>query len=808
MNDQNYTYYAFISYQRDDEEWARWLHYQLEHYHLPVSVEGVDKEMPKQLRPLFLDELELAGGNLPEKIAEALVASRYLIVLCSPSSAKSQWVDKEISTFITLGRVDRIIPVIIGGVPYAKNDDEECFPSSLRKLRATNSEQLAINVKSGREVASVKIVAQMLGLKFDMLWNRYEREKEEERRRLLEERRRLQRIESRYLSEKAEELIALGDSYVARLLALESLPKSVADTEDRPYVAEAEHALRHAIEDNGVRFICGDTVRKAIIIPDGKYAFIAVLNRRLYVYDVLNGSEVCCLNLEDNVEDMVLQPNGKLLSIVDVAHRFMVWDYERNEMVDVRSLSIPHNYTHLKFALGDSFLIGKEYRGNVWLHDVHNDEGGEIIQAGFHQALCSRDANLIAYEEGNNIVLWSLEKQNVVQRFVAHTDGVASIDISPCGTFMVSGGHDRTVRLWDIATGRCLHTFKEFSHSVMAVRFGGSSDRIVAVDYSNTLRCFSIVDKQCYYAMSSPVYMGRPEFVLNDSHILVTSGTDVRLIDISRYSAAYVLDAGLHCAAFSPNGEYLVTVCTNGVVKVWSVTRHRYIREFVHKGVSDVTSAAFSPDNEHYALSGSRTYLYDIHSDKPIYEWGGEVHLQSDVSFDRSGNEVMCYTPKNVLLKWSVQTGELISEEYCHIADFVDVNADMVNERYVHIAKRFDLLVIDCDDTANSRVLVGHTDLVFPVSHSVDGRYLVSASRNEVKVWDFELGICIHTIAMQRSVSHIGFTPDNSNIVLVYGNGEIDYVEFEPLQDLIDETRARFERCPLSREERRRYYLE
>ena len=59
INHMEKDYFAFISYQRKDEQWAEWLLHQLEHYHLPSNVITKYPELPKELRPLFLDKNEL-----------------------------------------------------------------------------------------------------------------------------------------------------------------------------------------------------------------------------------------------------------------------------------------------------------------------------------------------------------------------------------------------------------------------------------------------------------------------------------------------------------------------------------------------------------------------------------------------------------------------------------------------------------------------------------------------------------------------------------------------------------------------------
>ena len=242
---QEKEYFAFISYKSEDVEWATWLQNELEHYHLPASFNG-RTDVPKELRPVFRDIDELSAGNLPDQIKQALTNSQNLIVICSPQAAESPWVNQEVETFISLGRTDRIFPFIVEG-----NSPSEFFPPALRNL-PKNEERLGGDVsKKGRDAAFVKVVAGMLGVGFDSLWNRYEKEKAEEERKQREQRDKLMISQSRFLVEKANDLVDKGDSYTARLLALEALPKDL-DNPDRPYISEAEAVLRKADLSNNV----------------------------------------------------------------------------------------------------------------------------------------------------------------------------------------------------------------------------------------------------------------------------------------------------------------------------------------------------------------------------------------------------------------------------------------------------------------------------------------------------------------------------------------------------------------------------
>lgn len=175
MNEQN-SYYAFISYNSADEKWAKWLQHNLEYYHIPSALCKEYPELPKKIRPVFWYKQDLSGTKLKKALNNELSSSKYLIVICSPDSAKAAWVNDEVVAFIEQGKGDRIIPFIVAGTPHAKNPDEECFPPALRNL--TRDEEIRgidVRRKEGKSHALVDVIATMFGVRFDVLWQRHER---------------------------------------------------------------------------------------------------------------------------------------------------------------------------------------------------------------------------------------------------------------------------------------------------------------------------------------------------------------------------------------------------------------------------------------------------------------------------------------------------------------------------------------------------------------------------------------------------------------------------------------------------------
>lgn len=170
MRNQAFEYYAFISYNHKDAKQAKQLQRQLENYHLPSALRRERPDLPKRITPVFLDSSDLvARSSLFDSLQDKLDASAYLIVLCSPNSATSSWVNDEVKYFISSGRKDQIIPLIISGEPHAGNPAQECYPPALASL-PNRKALLGISVRAyGRRGAFLRVIATLLDLKLDQV---------------------------------------------------------------------------------------------------------------------------------------------------------------------------------------------------------------------------------------------------------------------------------------------------------------------------------------------------------------------------------------------------------------------------------------------------------------------------------------------------------------------------------------------------------------------------------------------------------------------------------------------------------------
>ena len=135
----------------------------------------------KPLNPIFFAPTDIQPGGLDEELKSRLRSSEHLIVICSPNSAKSEWVGREIEYFHSIGRTRNIHFFIVEGIPHSGNPNTECFNPIVKKLGLP--EILGANIHErvyrwpwmNRERAYVQLISKLLNVEFDSIWQRHKR---------------------------------------------------------------------------------------------------------------------------------------------------------------------------------------------------------------------------------------------------------------------------------------------------------------------------------------------------------------------------------------------------------------------------------------------------------------------------------------------------------------------------------------------------------------------------------------------------------------------------------------------------------
>lgn len=186
-------YRAFLSYSHRDGKLAQKLHRRLETFSVPRTLRGARPDgtrIDARIGAIFRDRDELASaGSLSHSIEQALDDSAALIVVCSPAAVASHWVGEEIAYFRRRHRQRPVFAFVVDGDPAVDPRSDPAlaaFPPNLARADVDApagplGEPIAADARAqgdGFAQAFLKLVAGLLGLRYDQLRQREQRRRQ------------------------------------------------------------------------------------------------------------------------------------------------------------------------------------------------------------------------------------------------------------------------------------------------------------------------------------------------------------------------------------------------------------------------------------------------------------------------------------------------------------------------------------------------------------------------------------------------------------------------------------------------------
>lgn len=769
INDMKNKYFAFISYKREDEEWAIWFQHEMEHYLLPSTLNGRE-DLPKEFRPVFRDVDELKAGNLPQQIYGALESSANLIVICSPNSANSTWVNKEIADFIEIGKkkginnVNHIFPFIVDGIPHSNSAETECFPEQLRIL-PNSDERIGGNVhESGRDKAFIKVIAGLLpDVSFDALWNRYEHDKAEEERKKREELRRFQRMQSRFVAEKAIGII--DDTPLSQLLALEVLPQDINDTNDRPYVVDAERALRQASFRHNAT-LHGHTlhINDVAFSSDGKKIASIADDFTILIWEAETGVLInkldcghpfgnCITFSPDNNCVIAVFGDGALASW-DVQTGEQVWLFDANELFDTQHISAASSISN---SPDGKQLVISTLEGDIFLLDFVKETTSSIeLDDSIRSVIYSPNGRYLLATTDKGFILWDLIndaniQKNVNEEIVDLLDNIQAVFSSDSKymAFFAATPVKSQITIWDISSLNQIQTLEwqaevdeetgETSGNIVSIAFTNGGNEVVSIHDNGLIYTWDIVAKKIKNgAVLSSIPVRKAYFDISGHYTGLE--TEDNTIIVAETGSAYIkritIDKSpLITASLSPDGLQLIngigSIHEKAELSIWDVASGVCINRInAHEDV--ITSIAYSSDGMLFASASAdgTVLLWDAKANTKLHQIKAEKVTNEGYTFT-----YIAFSPNNDVLAAALSNGHIVLW-------------DVTNEHIIQ----------DIKSSGNQ---------VFSVAFNSDGKQLAVGSLDrEVKVWDVQTGKMLHKYEGHTNfVSTVVVSPDDSLLI-------------------------------------------
>jgi WD40 repeat protein len=739
-------YWAFISYSHTDETWGKWLHEALERYRVPRALVGRDTprgRIPRRLFPVFRDRDELPGDpNLSNKIAESLAASRFLIVVCSPHSSASEYVDSEIKSFKRLGRNDRVFCLIVSGEPGASRRPgaglPEAFPAAVRyeigedgALTDRQIEPVAADVRDGKDGktnAKLKLLAGMLGVGYDEL---KQREKHRQRWRNVQ--------------------LAIATMLIVGVVAGIWWNRQLAIAERETKAAalfDADLSLTMTDKDAGKRLMLA----------------LQSVHRTLDRYEyVLPESEIALYRAltETSLRDTFVDD--------DQTAAFGGWTWPVN-------VSNDGSRTLVAAALGPAVLLGQQMEKVAVLMDTEMPNRDDLT------ALLSHDGkHLVTGGRDGFVRIWTMDGQ-LQTRFRAHAADIIALGQSASGDVLLSVGCDqgpasqfcelRSARSWTLS-GAPVASFQPGEAGVIAASFSPDDSKVVTVGDSGTLHVWlasgtlvTVLSGPTYWIDQSKFTRDGTRFVAGDCPPYGIAGMFSPLApracppepeekaQVVVYDEKGMLQQTLPgwFASIDPTGKTIITrtvecaqasPCRYGV-HLWKAADGSPIGSF--SADAPIADIAFSPDGGYVAIAqeDGRISLRDFEG-RVVSSFGGFVPGLTSIRFSGNGDRLISVSCSNA------HQGACLERTL----QLWDPNGALLKSQQV----------IGSGETTHSTQINTQPPMI---RFSASGmQAFVAAGTESPRVWDSRTGAVVPLADVAGVVQDVAFNADDTRLVTV-----------------------------------------
>jgi WD40 repeat protein/energy-coupling factor transporter ATP-binding protein EcfA2 len=608
--------------------------------------------------------------------------------------------------------------------------------------------------------------------------------------------RELQVLQSMFLTSQARQQNELGEYGNAVLYALESLPDGAAVTA-RPHIPEAEVQLRGALRDLSERLVFrhDSEVNSVAFSPRGNRIVTAADDKTARIWDPASGKPVGkpLIGHCDRVISAEFNPDGTRIVTASWDRTARIWDA----------------------VIGQP--IGEPLEG-------HEDG---VVSAAFS----SDGTRIVTASSDRTARIWdAVTGQQIGRPFTGHKDAVSSAAFGPGGRRIVTGSWDKTARVWDVASGRQIgEPLIGHVGAVLSAAFSMDGERVITASSDHTIFLWDVAeaispDEKLEAARREQAWLvtqlraaatttidsepGRARELLESlmgefREKLVRERQESRerlvrelqerllaiekkLADVERAASSRAIlkmfeghEGAVWSAAFSPDGQRIVTASSDKTARVWDAASGRQIGGALKGHESAVKSARFDGRRFVTASSDGTVRLWDTGRGHAIGELVRELighdNAVQHAAFSPDGKLIVTASWDKTVRVWDAASGKSIGKSllghygYVWSAVFSPDGKRIATASWDKTARIWD--AASCH--AIGEPLKGHKDIVYAATFSPDGARIVTASGDRTaRIWDVASGKPIGEPLRghQGTVYSAVFSPDGTRIVTTSGD--------------------------------------
>ena len=488
--------------------------------------------------------------------------------------------------------------------------------------------------------------------------------------------------------------------------------------------------------------------------PNGK-RLASASDNEITLWDLSTGKQIRTMDFNRALVHLVFSPDDtRLAAMGDDGLR--IWNAETGQ--EVRTLALNNLNDVRKIVLGPEGEVATQHAdGTIRIWDSASGEVSTALNSNGPVLKFSRDGALLYSLNNRKMTTWDVRFARAGKLLIGHNGAIRSVAFSADGRLLASGGRDKTIKVWNVETGRAVENFagEKYIHTIRY--FDSQRERLGSLEWGPVTKdiVYKVRDAKTGKEITTiPLMTDLPSdfFPLSPDgrSLMVREKPDapirIRNLETGKEFAITPLGSGeisLDLLSFSPDSRQFAQGDFDGTIKISDTDTGRENR--VLHGQKMLIALFFSSDNRKLAsVSESSIEIWDTGTKRVISTISKLTGALKAGVFSPDGHLFAAVVSNRRIKLWDVETGSLV------------------------------------------RTLSAETPTVGFV-FSPDGQWLVSHGSEELRLWNLatknpDTGFILPGFGGGKAA----FTPDGRRLAYGGTDGQVRLWEFEAVKRIAD----------------------
>ncbi|MDZ8090476.1 MAG: ribosome assembly protein 4 [Nostoc sp. DedQUE05] len=379
---------------------------------------------------------------------------------------------------------------------------------------------------------------------------------------------------------------------------------------------------------------------------------------------------------------------------------------------------------------------------------------------------------LASASDDKTIKIWDVSSGKLLKSLTGHSDVVNSIAYNPNKQQLASASADKTIKIWDVSSGKLLKTLTGHSDVVNSIAYSPNGQQLASASRDKTIKIWDVSSGQLLKTLT-----GHSKEVISiaynpNKQQLASASADktIKIWDVSSGKLLKSLTGHsdvVNSIAYNPNKQQLASASADKTIKIWDVSSGKLLKSLTGH-ISGVFGVDYSRNGKQLAsASGDNTIkIWDINSGKPTKTLTGHSGLVYSVAYSPNKQQLVSASWDKTIKIWDVSSGKPPKTLTGHSKE---VNSIAYSPNGQQLASASDDKTIKIWDVSSGQLLkslAGHSDRIIGIAYSPNGQQLASASDdNTIKIWDVSSGQLLKSLAgHSSSVFSVAYSPNGQQL--------------------------------------------